>query len=97
MVAALDNAQPAWLGLRPEVVMHKKHKTRIGREIRKRREALGFSLRELEAKTSKPRVGYAAICHIENGNREPTFTTLSSIAKALDCNIVDLIQQRKER
>jgi transcriptional regulator with XRE-family HTH domain len=61
----------------------------IGARIRKRRLALGWSLRELEARSG---VDDAVISRIEHGDiAQPRLDKLNRLARALDLNVAELL------
>jgi len=61
---------------------------RTGRAIKQRREAAGFSLRTLAARSG---ISSSMISDIERGTKSPTVTTLVRIAQALETSAAALI------
>jgi transcriptional regulator with XRE-family HTH domain len=59
----------------------------LGEYIRRRREVIGMSLRELEEST---KINRGALSLIESGDRQPTADTLQRIAGALGLDYEDL-------
>lgn len=70
--------------------------TRVGEQIRERRELLGLSLREA-AKLSGGEVGHSTWGQIENGSMNPTISMLEAIAKTIGMEIdLQLTQSRDQ-
>ncbi len=66
----------------------------IGREIRQRREAKGWSQAKLAGASD---MGVSGISQIETGARNPSVVTLSKIAEALELEIADLFPKAQAR
>ena len=62
----------------------------IGEVIKQKREALGLSQAELANKIGKSK---SSLCKIEKGVNDVNTKNLADIAKALECNIVDLVKE----
>ena len=60
----------------------------IGEAVKRRRDALGLSQRDLAAKA---KTTAAAVSHIERGQRQPSADLLSRLAAALECSIDGLM------
>jgi transcriptional regulator with XRE-family HTH domain len=60
----------------------------LGRRIRDRREAASWTLDHLAARAG---VAPAALEAVEAGRRDPRFTTLCRLARALDCPVAALL------
>lgn len=59
----------------------------IGKAVKRRRDALGLSQRDLAAKAETTA---AAVSHIERGQRQPSADLLGRLASALECSTDDL-------
>lgn len=57
-------------------------------KIKQIREGLSLTQEEL---ASRARVNRCYISELENGRRNPTLKTLKKLAKALNCNVGDLV------
>jgi transcriptional regulator with XRE-family HTH domain len=66
----------------------------VGRRILEIRQARGFSLRALAAKSG---VSINAISRIERGDSSPTVSSLQRLASALDLRLVDFFRAEPER
>ena len=68
--------------------------TRFGREVRRRRRALGMTLDQFaeEAELSPNYLG-----SIENGQRDPSLSTVQRLADAFGVSIGELVGDREER
>jgi transcriptional regulator with XRE-family HTH domain len=62
----------------------------LGKKIRKLREKKGYSQEELSFNANIHRT---YLCGLEAGKRNPSFTTLLKISKALSVNIYDLVNE----
>ncbi len=62
----------------------------IGRNIEKRRKALGLSQIELSKKTGG-KIPSTSICRYEKGSQKPGLETIYYFAKALGCSIDELV------
>jgi transcriptional regulator with XRE-family HTH domain len=63
--------------------------TQDPRKLRRLRIAAGLDLRGLAAKAA---LSSGSLCDLENGNQSARPGTLAALAKALDCQITDLMQ-----
>ena len=68
--------------------MARAQENRMGYALRKRREALRWTLREVAARAATTP---AAVSHIERGIRKPSAEMVARLARALDCSIDDLL------
>ena len=66
----------------------------ISRAVRERRKALGFTLRQLAARSG---VSASMLSAIESGQRSPTVSVLAAIAAALDVPVSQLIERHDRR
>ena len=66
----------------------------IGKKIRKRREDLGFSLRDLERKT---KIAYQQIQRFESGVSRVVCQRLYALGKALEMPVGDFFEGYKEK
>jgi transcriptional regulator with XRE-family HTH domain len=68
--------------------MAQAHENRMGYAIRRRREALRLTLKEVAARAGTTP---AAVSHIERGIRKPSAEMVARLARALDCSVDDLL------
>ena len=69
--------------------------TTIGEQVRRRRMALGLSLRQLSARSGVPP---STIHGIERGHQtSPAIDTVSALAEALGVSVATLLRPRKKR
>ena len=72
----------------PSVNMAQAQENRIGYALRKRRKALGLTLKEVATRAGTTQ---AAVSHIERGIRKPSAEMVARLASALDCSVDDLL------
>jgi transcriptional regulator with XRE-family HTH domain len=66
--------------------------TRAMQQLKLRREASGLTTRALAKKAN---ISLATLWRIETGAQSPSISTLERIAEALDCRVIDLINEDK--
>jgi transcriptional regulator with XRE-family HTH domain len=64
---------------------------KLGKNVKKKRLSIGMSQEEFGDKAGLHRT---YISHLEQGLRNPTYTTLEKIAKALKCSVAELLGEK---
>lgn len=64
------------------------HLRLLGDKVRKRRIEIGMSQEQFSTKAGLHRT---YVSQLEQGVRNPTYTTLEKVAKALDCSVGELM------
>jgi DNA-binding helix-turn-helix protein len=61
----------------------------VGENIKKRREALNLSQRDLAAQVG---IAQPFLCQVERGTKNPSLQVAAEISKVLECALQDLLQ-----